>query len=94
MTGRLYEVTIEISGYVWAESQAEARYEASSIVNDAHLRAYGNARPVRRFDAMADGWEPDCLVYGTEQDTTLADAWPDGLPTPGEFHAHFLRGSE
>ena len=83
----LYKVTIELSGYVWAESKPEACYKASEIVNDAHVSGHAHARAVRRFDTIDGGWEPDCLIYGTERNTTLAEAWPDGLPTPGEYSA-------
>lgn len=76
--GKLFEVTVEFSYYVYANSQLEA--EDSTFSREALSDSYDYpiyAREVKPRDSMLHGWERDYLVYHDgEDDLVLADVWP------------------
>ena len=92
MTGkRLFEVTYTFVGYVLAESEDDAIYNGDDIVRDGDNQRSGEAIEVGRFNGIEGGWSAGSLVYGSAEDVTLADAWPEGLPSADERRAYWSK---
>lgn len=80
---KLYTVTVEFEYAVLAENEREAKWSASDALRDVIIEDYASATEtvympmgnvkvpqVRR----PDDYDDTSLVYGADEDTTLADA--------------------
>lgn len=72
---KLYKVTYEVEGYVYAESEQQAISYAKDIVDDDHIPSGSYAEVVRPNDSIADLWDQDSITYGP-QFRPLKEVWP------------------
>lgn len=74
---KLYEVSIEITGYVVATSELNAQMLADDVLCDFSAVQHAEALEVTsHLHPIAGGWDLDCLVYGAPEDQTLEQWWP------------------
>ena len=94
MTARLYRVDVEFTYYIMAESADEATAAAREVASDLDLSDCGCAVEVKHDDTSE--WDDtDALVYGSDDDLTLADAWPKPPePPPAMFPSLVARVPE
>ena len=72
----LFKVSFEITQFVMAEDEGEAIDVAEDATRDDFLfsdAAY--AKEVTHKGIYEGGWDDNSLVYGADDDTTLAEAW-------------------
>ena len=79
MVKKLFEVSTEIYAYVMAENEEEAREVGHEALGDQHYSSSDiKTEEVKGKDhCLMSDWEPESLVYGTDTDTTLAEAMKD-----------------
>lgn len=77
---KLYRVTIEVDALVVAEDERHACEHARDILADVSVSDYADAVQVSEYPkgsgkiVMPADWDEECLVYGTDKDTTVAEA--------------------
>lgn len=78
MSKKLYEVRVELVSYVMAEDEVEAQqtgYESFyEEVKNIDPGTIGINEVVNPRWPLAPGWHPNCLVYGADQETPIAEA--------------------
>ena len=78
---RLYTVSVEVELAVYAEDESHARRQAHAAASEESYNATVFVSktvwktPENLVDVLPPhGWDKDCLVYGTDEDMTLAEA--------------------
>lgn len=72
---KLWTVTIETDIAVVADTEDDAWEAAEAAMRDMGPCDHGlRIRRVPPGKRAAIGWEPDCLVYGPDEDITLGEA--------------------
>jgi hypothetical protein len=86
MTKKLYEVQVEFTYYALAPSSSDAEWMSRNAFDDEDYAAISDAREVTANTVPE--WTGDCLVYGSDKDTTLDQALAaHGLPAVSELKA-------
>jgi hypothetical protein len=83
---KLYEVHVEFTYYAIADDARDAEWMAKDAFADEDYAAISYAREVTT-KTMPE-WSGDCLVYGSDKDTTLDQALAaNGLPPAASLKA-------
>ena len=75
MTPKLYRCEVTFVYYAIGDSPEDARGECREALADTPVSEMTEVEPFQGLEvANRDGWSPEALVYGTQQDLTLLAA--------------------